>query len=124
MEKSKNNTCDCKSEDDLVITCSGAADLGYLADQVARKLNRNKVCKMSCLALIASCDKEKINDFKSKNILLIEGCAEDCGKKIMQNKNIKNYHYLRLTDLGYEKGKTSTNQIVINEIYQKAKVIF
>lgn len=105
MEKTTNCGCNCNTENDLVVTCSGAADLGYIADQVARKLNRNKVRKMSCLALIASCDQEKIKDFKSKNILLIEGCAEDCGKKIMQQKNIDNYHYLRLTDLGYEKAK-------------------
>jgi len=120
----KEEPCSCCSGDNLVLACSGAADVGYLSDQVARRLSRNKVMKMSCLALIASCPDEKINEFKQNNFLVIDGCSEDCAKKIMEKRGISNYSYLRITDLGYEKGKTPTDQKTVKAIYEKAEVNF
>lgn len=55
---------------------------------------------MNCLTLAATGTKEIIDEFKNSNILVIDGCNEDCGKKIMVMIGI-NYMYLRLTDLGY-----------------------
>ena len=37
---------------------------------------------------------------------------------------ILNYKYLRVTDLGYIKGKTPVNQEVINTVYEKVVVDF
>ena len=111
--------CNCGADDKIVITCSGAADVGYVSDQVARKLSRNAEGKMSCLALFATCTDEKITEFKEKEILVIDGCSEDCGKKVMQQRGISNYSYLRITDLGYEKGKTPTSQETVSSVYEK-----
>ena len=122
--ENKEKPCSCYSGDNLVIACSGAADVGYLSDQVARRLSRNKVMKMNCLALVASCSDEKINEFKQNNFLVIDGCSEDCAKKIMKQKGISDYNYLRITDLGYEKGKTPTDQKTVKAIYEKAEVNF
>ena len=121
--ENKEKPCSGCSGDNLVIACSGAADVGYLSDQVARRLSRNKVIKMSCLALVASCSDEKINEFKQNNFLVIDGCSEDCGKRIMEQKGISDYKYLRITDLGYEKGKTPTDQKTVRAIYEKAELI-
>lgn len=116
----ENKNCGCgSSENKVVITCSGAADLGYISDQIARRLSLENVCKMSCLALFATCSDEQISNFKNKEIRVIDGCNLDCGKKIMQQRGIENYEYIRLTDLGYEKGKTLANNENINEIYKK-----
>ncbi len=117
MEK-KSCTCG-SSHNKVVITCSGAADLGYIADQVARRMSLESVSKMSCLALFASCSDQQIENFKSKEITVIDGCQLDCGKKIMEQKGIEDYNYVRLTDFGYEKGKTPAEKSTVNEIYQK-----
>lgn len=122
--ENKKKPCSCCSGDNLVIACSGAADVGYLSDQVARRLSRNKVMKMSCLALVASCPDEKINEFKQNNFLVIDGCSEDCAKKIMKQKGISDYNYLRITDLGYGKGETPTDQKTVKTIYEKVEVNF
>ncbi len=122
--KNKEKPCSCNSGDNLVIACSGAADVGYLSDQVARRLSRNKVMKMSCLVLVASCSDEKINEFRQNNFLVIDGCSEDCAKKIMKQKGISDYNYLRITDLGYEKGKTPLDQKTVKTIYEKALVSY
>lgn len=119
----ENKSCNCGNDNKIVITCSGAADVGYVSDQVARKLSRNNHRKMSCLALFATCDDEKINDFKEMEILVIDGCSEDCGKKVMQNRRIDNYSYLRITDLGFEKGKTTTSTETVQQVYDTARAV-
>ena len=126
MEKIKEskNQCLCGVDEYIVFACSGASDLGYIADQVARKLGRNKVRKMNCLTVAATGTEEKIEEFKKCNILVIDGCTEDCGKKIMAQRGIADNSYLKLTDLGYEKGKTPTTQNTIKEVYKKAKIIY
>jgi hypothetical protein len=47
----------------------------------------------------------------------------DCGKKIMAIRGITDYNYLRLTDVGYEKGKTHASREIIRAVYQKAEII-
>ena len=116
----ENKTCNCGCSESMVIACSGAADVGYISDQVSRKLSRNNMCKMSCMALFATCDDQKLNELKTKDILVIDGCSENCGKKVMENKGIENYSYLRITDLGYEKGKTPTSKDIVQAVYEKA----
>ncbi len=123
MGTQKNySPCKCAKDDYLVVACSGAADVGYISDQVSRRLSLNNIRKMSCLTLIASCDSEEIEKFKKKNILVIDGCSEDCGKKIMENRGIADYPYLRITDIGFEKGKTPTSHETIKAVYNKAEV--
>jgi len=43
-------TCACGSNPTLIVACSGAADVGELADLTARRLSREKKCAMFCLA--------------------------------------------------------------------------
>lgn len=117
----ENKTCNCGTEEKIVIACSGAADVGYISDAVARKLSKNTNRKMSCLALFASCNNEKIEEFKSKNILVIDGCNLDCGKKIMQQRGIEDYTFLRITDMGYEKGKTPCTPETVDAIFEKTE---
>jgi len=116
--------CLCGNGEYMVLACSGSSDLGYIADQVARKLSSNKVRKMNCLTVAATGTEEKIEKFKKSNILVIDGCNEDCGRKIMAMREITDYNYLRLTDLGYEKGKTPATQETITTVYEKAEIIY
>ncbi len=119
----ENSSCNCGADNKIVIACSGAADVGYVSDQVARKLSRNNHRKMSCLALFATCTDEQIDGFKEKEILVIDGCSEDCGKKVMQNRRMENYSYLRITDLGFEKGKTPASQETVKQVFDSAQAV-
>ncbi len=116
--------CLCSSAEYVVIACSGACDLGEVTDLIARKLRDNKIRKMNCLAAVGAGIKPTIDMFKEANLLLLDGCTIDCGKKILDNAGITNYKYLRMTDLGYVKGKTPVNQEVINTIYEKIAIDF
>ena len=118
--ETNNKACQCGSADLIVLACSGACDLGQLTDIVARKLRDNKVRKMNCLAAVAADVKPTIEAFKVANLLMLEGCPVDCGKKILDNAGISNYSHLRMTDLGYVKGQTPVSNDIIDIIYEKA----
>jgi len=118
----ENNVgCSCNSKQECtVFACSGAADLGHVSDLLARKLHTKKVRNMKCLAFVSAGITEMIDSVRESNMLVIDGCALDCGKKTFEKNGLNNFIHLRLTDLGYEKGKTPPNADVIDEIYEKA----
>jgi len=120
----RKEACLCGIGEYIVITCSGACDLGLIADTVARKLRDNKVRKMNCLAAVGADVKPTIEAFKAANLLLLDGCPIDCGKKILEKAGISSYKHVRLTDLGYEKGKTPVTEEVINAVYEKVETIY
>jgi uncharacterized metal-binding protein len=113
----ENKTCSCK--DDAVKTvfaCSGAADLGEISDLVARKLHRDGVRQMKCLAFIGGGIQDMIDSVKDSNMLVIDGCPLDCGRLTMEINGITDFCHLRLTDMGYTKGQTPASSEVVNEI--------
>jgi len=66
----------------LIFSCSGAADVGELADQAARKLNREGAGKMFCLAGIGGQVSGIVKTTEAAtSILAIDGCALECAKK-------------------------------------------
>jgi uncharacterized metal-binding protein len=121
METNANQKgCLCSSGENIVIACSGACDLGQVTDLVARKLRDNKIYKMNCLAAVGADVQPTIEMFKAANLLLLDGCAVDCGKKILDKAGITGYQYIRMTDLGYVKGQTPVTDEVIQAVYTKA----
>lgn len=124
MENLQEKACLCGVSEYMVVACSGACDLGEITDKVARKLRDNGVRKMNCLAVIGAGIEKSIEDFKTKNILVLDGCPVDCGKKILDKAGFKEYCYLRVTDLGYKKGETPVNEDVINAVYEKAELVY
>lgn len=124
MENKEKVSCLCGVSEYMVLSCSGACDLGQITDIVARKLRDNGVRKMNCLAVVGAGIEKSIEDFKKKNILLLDGCPIDCGKQILDKAGFKNYKYLRVTDLGYIKGQTPVTEDVIKKVYDSAETIY
>lgn len=100
--KSTNKGCLCGNGEYIVIACSGACDLGQVTDLVARQLRDNKIRKMNCLAAVAAGIQPTIEAFKTADLLLLDGCALDCGKKILDNAGIINYKYLNSFNAFFE----------------------
>ncbi|MEA5006995.1 MAG: putative zinc-binding protein [Rikenellaceae bacterium] len=120
----ENKTCLCGSTEYIVFSCSGACDLGQITDIVARRLRDNKVRKMSCLATLGAGLGKPYDDLNKKNILILDGCPVDCGKKILENAGVTGYKYVRISDFGYKKGETPVNDGVISKVYGEVEVIF
>jgi uncharacterized metal-binding protein len=119
---SNEKSCACESKPKLVFACSGAADVGALSYQVARKLTRDCVGKMFCLAGIGGrVDHIMEGTKEAERILAIDGCESDCAKSCMELAGFHDFSHLRLTDLGLEKGKANVTDKLVTQIAEKAK---
>jgi len=121
--KKTEEKCLCGASEYIVLSCSGASDVGQVSDLVARKLSKEGVRKMNCLAVVGTVIEKSIRDFKTKNILVIDGCPIDCGKRILKKNELTDFSYLRVTDLGFKKGKTAVSDETIAAVYEKASII-
>lgn len=117
----QNESCTC-SRDKLIFSCSGAADVGELADRAARELTRQGIGKMFCLAGVGG-DVEPILDKtrNAKGILVIDGCQVACAKKSLDRAGIENYQHMQLGDLGYEKGNSPASSENVAEVIAKSR---
>ena len=98
---------ECCGGPKLVFACSGAADVGAIADQAARRLARDGAGKMYCMAGLGG-DVGPIVDTtrKASAILAIDGCSVDCVKKTLERLGFTDHLHMRVTDLGLEKGSS------------------
>jgi uncharacterized metal-binding protein len=111
---SEKRACACGSAPKLIFPCSGAADVGAIADQAARKLTKEGVGKMFCLAGIGGRVSGIMATTESAaRILAIDGCPLNCARNSLEQAGFKKYEHLQLADLGMEKGKTQPTQEMI-----------
>lgn len=99
--------CECATAPKLIFACSGAADVGEIADQTARKLAREGVGKMFCLAGVGGRVSGIMASTEAAGqILAIDGCPLDCAKNCLKEAGFTTFAHVRLADLGMERGKT------------------
>lgn len=111
---SEKSACACGGAPKLIFACSGAADVGAIADQAARKLTKDGAGRMFCLAGIGGRVSGIMATTESAaKILAIDGCPLDCVKNSLEQAGFKTYEHLQLADLGMEKGKTPPTPDVI-----------
>ncbi|NLE57730.1 MAG: zinc-binding protein [Planctomycetes bacterium] len=104
---SDKNACACGGAPKLIFACSGAADVGAIADQAARRLTKDGAGKMYCLAGVGGRVSGIMATTESAaKILAIDGCPLNCVKNCLEQAGFKKYEHLQLADLGMEKGKT------------------
>ena len=113
--------CACCSAPKLIFPCSGASDVGEITDRTARQLTKRGKGKMYCLAGIGGGVEDIVANAKSAStILVIDGCPKDCAKLTMEKGGFKNFTFLRLSDMGMEKGKTPPTHENIARAAEKA----
>lgn len=107
MAENSGNTCACSGAPTLIFACSGAADVGAVADQAARGLTRDGAGKMYCLAGIGGRVQGILaTTAAAGKILAIDGCALDCARSTLEQAGFIPTAHLRLTDMGFEKGQS------------------
>ena len=103
----QQQACACGAAPTLVFPCSGASDVGAISDQAARQLTRAGIGKMYCLAGIGGRVSDIVmNTQAAGRILAIDGCPHDCASKCLQQGGFTGFLSVRVTDLGFEKGKS------------------
>jgi uncharacterized metal-binding protein len=103
--------CAWLGDRDLMFSCSGAADTAEIADRAVRSLHKAKEALMYCLAGIAGgVELIVVNAKGADRILVVDGCDSDCAKKTMEKNGFNGFVHLRVTDMGWEKGKTTPTE--------------
>jgi uncharacterized metal-binding protein len=117
----EQNSSMCSGGPKLIFACSGAADVGAIADAAARKLTRDGVGKMFCLAGIGGrIDGIMKTTESAGKILAIDGCPLNCVKACLEKAGFSKFVHLQLADLGLEKSKSPANEENVGKAYNAA----
>jgi uncharacterized metal-binding protein len=111
----------CKAGTKLIYACSGAADVGEIADRVVRRLRREGFTKMTCLAGIGAGLSGYVQSAKGADEnVTIDGCQGACTKKTVEKTGVNPNAYI-LTDMGLVKGETPVTEEIIMQMCEKIK---
>ena len=117
-------SCSCGGKENerprLVYACSGAADVGLIADMVARKLRDEKFGAMSCLAGVGAGLSGFIESAKEADNIIIDGCPVSCGKKMFEQKSLP-FKEIVLTQQGLIKGSTPVTSEIVSHMTEVVK---
>ena len=111
----------CSGGPKLVFACSGAADVGALADQAARKMSQNGTGSMFCMGGIGGRVEPIMKKTQTaEKIPAIDGCPLNCVKATLEKTGFCEFDHLLITDLGFEKGSTDINDANIARVAKAA----
>jgi uncharacterized metal-binding protein len=115
-------SCSCSGGVKLIFSCSGAADVGAIADQAARKLSREGAGKMFCLTGIGG-RVETIMKFAkaADKIVAIDGCALQCTTHCLKQAGFTGFAEVQIGALGMEKGMSPADDENIEQAAEAAR---
>ncbi|MBI1387177.1 MAG: zinc-binding protein [bacterium] len=116
--------CGCgRMKYNLVFSCSGAADVGAIADQTARRLSHEKTASMCCVAAIGAGDEEILDIARNaEKILAIDGCSKDCTKIVLDKAGFSNVKHLQLETLGMKKKESPLTEDRVEAALKSARL--
>ncbi len=118
---SAQQSCGCSGGPKLIFACSGAADVGEIADKAARKLNRDGVGRMFCMAGIGGRISGILKTSEAaESILAIDGCPLNCVKSSLEQAGFSDFKHLQLANLGLEKCKSPVTEESVNKVAAQA----
>jgi uncharacterized metal-binding protein len=96
--------CCTENKDIMILACSGASNLGQLANQAAVELTREGFGRMSCVAALGAQLSNFVKSAKNApRLIAIDGCPLSCARKIVEKADIPLHCHVVLYDLGIEK---------------------
>lgn len=119
---SATGECACGGAEAVILACSGAADVGEVADRAARLLSRERGGNMSCLAGVGARLDGMISGAKeAAPLLVIDGCPTACGRKVVEAAGITGFLHLQLKEIGLRKGSTPRTDETVRAVADKAR---
>lgn len=96
--------CSCEGGTKVVLPCSGASNVGQIANEAAKRLDVEGAAGFFCTAGVGGHISGMVASVKGADkVLVLDGCSVACAKKCVDEAGIKDYDYLVVTDLGIEK---------------------
>ena len=106
----------------LLYACSGAADVGQVADLVARQLSRQKWGGMSCLSGIGADLSGFIESAREADNIVIDGCPVGCGRKMFEARGLP-FTEIVMTQQGLVKGSAPATPEVVERMAETVKTV-
>lgn len=115
--------CMCNSSDVRVVACSGASNVGQIANNAAIELAREKVAGFFCLAGVGAHIEGMVKSGREADLMIsIDGCPVQCAAKTLQHAEIEPAIQIIVTDLGIEKShKMALNQGDCEQVVKRVK---
>jgi len=121
---SEQQTLNCCGGPKLIFACSGAADVGAVADQAARKLSREGAGAMFCMAGLGGQIKPIMDKTRAASkILAIDGCPLNCVKSSLTAAGFTTFDHVQLADLGMVKGQTPPTPEAVDTVAATAAAL-
>ena len=120
MEEKK---CLCSNSDVRIVACSGASNVGQIANQAAIELAKEKAGGFFCLAGVGAHIKAMIKSGKEADLVVaIDGCPVQCAVKTLQHAEIEPAIQVIVTELGVEKSHDiAVDQEACSKVIRKVK---
>jgi uncharacterized metal-binding protein len=121
MGEKKNCLCGCS--DVRVVACSGASNVGQIANQAAIELAKQKIAGFFCLAGVGGHIKGMIKSAKEADLMVaIDGCPVQCAAKTLQHADIEPAIQVIVTELGIEKSHDiALDEKACSKVVEKVK---
>ncbi|MGQ9557457.1 MAG: putative zinc-binding protein [Desulfurispora sp.] len=118
-----NCSCTASASEILIFPCSGASNVGQIANQVGVELTKNGVGRMFCLAGIGGHVESFIESARgAKRLVAIDGCPVKCAKHTLEHAGINITDYLVITEEGIKKAHNfDLNATDIQKIYDRVR---
>jgi uncharacterized metal-binding protein len=114
---SDSTSCACSAAPTLIFACSGASDVGEIADHAARELRNQGAGKMYCLAGIGGRVSGIVKTTEAAGkVLAIDGCPLDCAKNTLVQAGFQRFEHVRLADLGLAKGSSPVTEDRVTKV--------
>jgi uncharacterized metal-binding protein len=105
----------------IIYSCSGCSDAGELADLVARRLSKQGVGEMSCLAGIGGRVKPlMMKAQKAQRIIVVDGCPLNCARHTLEGAGFNQFQHVELHKFGHRKGSCPVTEERVTEATQVA----
>ena len=117
-------SCNCGGDQNLrlLYACSGAADVGQVADLVARRLDDEEWGGMSCLSGIGADLSGFIESAREADNIIIDGCPVGCGRKMFEARGLP-FTEIVITQQGLVKGSAPATPEVVERMAETVKTV-
>ena len=88
----------------IILPCDGASNVGQVAHQAAVELTDSGVGRMCCVTAVGAESKTHVDIMKrAKKITVINGCPNQCVKRILDKLNLHIDQNIVVSELGVAK---------------------
>ncbi len=116
-------SCDCNSGIKIIYSCSGAADVGELADRAVRQLRKDVVAQGSCIAAIGADLSGYVQSAKGADMVIaVDGCSVGCTRLNLEKIGVTPVA-IDITGLGYKKGESPFSEQLLSSVVNDIKKV-